>query len=67
VRLALYNIQGQQVKLLVDDVLEEGYRTVRMDFSGGDLPAGMYFYRMEAEGLRSGERFSQSQKLLLLQ
>jgi hypothetical protein len=67
VRLSLYNIQGQRVKLLVDEVMEEGFKSVEMNFTNERFPSGIYFYRMEAKGLVSGQHFTQSQKMLLIQ
>jgi hypothetical protein len=46
VRLAVYNILGQEVKVLIDGRMEAGYHTVTFD--GTDLSSGVYFYRLEA-------------------
>jgi hypothetical protein len=43
-RLAVFDIQGRQVRLLVDEVLEPGVHEARWDASG--LPSGLYFYRL---------------------
>jgi hypothetical protein len=57
--LELYNMLGQKVATLFDDVAEAGYfNTVRVD--GGALSSGVYLYR-----LQSGKR-SELKKLLLL-
>jgi surface protein len=46
VRLAVYNILGQQVKNLVAEQQEAGRHTVTFDAS--DLSSGTYIYRLEA-------------------
>jgi hypothetical protein len=58
VRLAIYSVLGQQVKVLVDGVVAAGYRSVSFDASG--FSSGVYFYRMEAR------RYSQVRKLLVM-
>jgi hypothetical protein len=44
--LKIYNILGQEVKTLVDEVKEPGYYTVTWDASC--LPSEVCFYRMTA-------------------
>lgn len=57
--LELYNMLGQRVATLFDDVVEAGfYRTVR--FSGVNLASGVYLYR-----LQSGKK-NDLKKLVLL-
>ena len=59
VRLAVYNSLGQKVASLVDKQMEAGRHTVRFD--AGDLPSGVYFYRLEA-----GDERLQVRKMILL-
>jgi hypothetical protein len=50
VRIDIYNIKGQRVCRLVDDVFLTGEYSVvwnGRDDSGGNLSSGIYFYRME--------------------
>jgi hypothetical protein len=61
IRLAVYDITGRQVALLVDEVQGTGVYEVRFDAKG--LASGMYIYRLTAVG---GQTFDQSRKLLLL-
>ena len=58
VRLEVYNMIGQKVMTLVDEVKTAGYYTVKMD--GTNLASGMYVYR-----LSTGEQ-TFLKKLLLL-
>ncbi len=45
VRLAVYDLLGQEVTVLVDGSRPAGHHTVRFD--GGDLPSGSYVYRLQ--------------------
>jgi hypothetical protein len=58
VRLAVYNITGQLVKVLVDGSLEAGYHEVEWDASR--TASGVYFYRLTAG------TFSDAKKMLML-
>ncbi len=44
VKIAVYNLLGQQVAVLADGYQEAGYRTV--SFDAGALPSGVYTYRI---------------------
>jgi hypothetical protein len=51
--LAVYNVQGQMVRELVDGPRDAGRHTVDWDGrdSGGQkVAAGVYFYRLESDG-----------------
>lgn len=58
VTLKVYDVSGRQVAVLVDDLQERGYKTVKFDAT--HFASGVYFCRMEAG------RFVDSKKLLLL-
>ena len=45
VRLAVYDVQGRLVRMLVDGVRPAGAHSVA--FEAGTLPSGTYFYRLE--------------------
>jgi len=49
VTLEVYNILGERVALLVDEVRGAGYHQVRFDASG--LASGIYLYRMTANNV----------------
>ena len=58
VRLAVYNLKGEEVRVLVDGMLARGSTQLRFDGSG--LPSGVYLYELRTEDYRC------SRKMLLL-
>ena len=58
VTLDLYNILGQHIERIVDEIQSAGYHQVKVD--GKQLTSGLYLYRMEAGN------FIQTKKLILL-
>ncbi|MCA9786291.1 MAG: T9SS type A sorting domain-containing protein [Candidatus Cloacimonetes bacterium] len=58
VRLAVYNMLGQQVALLVNGSLDAGWHSLVFDASA--LSSGLYYSRLEANG------FTAMQKMLLV-
>jgi len=63
VKVMIYNIHGQQVKTLVDEMLDAGRHIVNWDGrdrAGNSVPTGMYIYRIKA-----GD-FIASKKMLLI-
>ena len=46
VRLAVYDVLGREVAVLVDTTMPAGQHTVRFDAVG--LPSGLYLYRLVA-------------------
>lgn len=52
VRLEVFDVQGRQIQLLVDQVMPAG--THRVTFNAGNLPSGTYVYRLiTPQGLQS--------------
>jgi len=47
VNLQVFNILGQSVVTLVDRPMDAGWHEV--EFDGGELPSGIYFYRLRHE------------------
>jgi hypothetical protein len=58
VRLEVFNILGQRVATLVDQVQKPGFYNILWD--AAPLSSGIYFYRLDAE------EFSQTRKMVLL-
>ncbi len=48
VRVAVYNVLGEEVAVLVDETLEAGIHA--REFEAGNLSSGIYFYRLVAGG-----------------
>jgi hypothetical protein len=63
VQLVVYNMLGQKVRILVNDLAEPGYYQViwdGRDDAGKQLPSGIYIYNMTAG------KFNQMRKMLFL-
>jgi hypothetical protein len=58
VTLKLYDIQGREIKTLIDDFLAAGYYSA--NFDGTNTASGIYFYRLNAAG------YSKTLKLILV-
>jgi hypothetical protein len=56
--LKIYNLLGQEVATLVDEIQEPGFRSVV--WNAGDVASGVYFYRLQTSS------FVQTRKMLLL-
>ncbi len=64
VTLTIFNIVGQKVKTLVDELQDAGYKTIHWDGkndSGNEVSSGIYFYRIQA-----GD-YSQTKRMVLLE
>ncbi|MBN1633975.1 MAG: T9SS type A sorting domain-containing protein [Ignavibacteria bacterium] len=47
VNIKVFDITGREVATLVNEILKPG--TYQISFNAGNLPSGIYFYRMQAE------------------
>lgn len=64
VTLTIFNVLGQKVKTLVDELQDAGYKSIRWDGendSGNKVSSGIYFYRIQA-----GD-YSQTKRMVLLE
>lgn len=67
VRLAVYDMAGREIAVLVQERLSAGGHRVTWqgtDHDGRAAASGVYFYRLQAES--PAQRFSQARKMLLL-
>jgi polygalacturonase len=64
--LKVYDVLGREVKKLVDEIKRPGDYQVKFD--AGNLPSGVYFYRIVAAGLDPSNRsmFSVAKKLMVV-
>ncbi len=58
VKIELYNILGQQVRVLLDDIKQPGYHVV--EFNAETLTSGIYFYRLQTG------KYNKVMKMILL-
>lgn len=54
VRLAVYNVAGQLVEMLVDAPMAAG--NYKATFDAGNLPSGLYFYTIQAGAFKTTKR-----------
>ena len=63
VRIDIYNVRGQRVKVLVNDIYTAGYHNVEWngkDENDRDVASGVYFYRMQSND------FNQTRRMVLM-
>jgi Secretion system C-terminal sorting domain len=56
--LEIYNSLGQKIRTIINELQTSGNH--KMQFDGSQLPSGLYYYRLEADG------FTQQKKMLLI-
>ncbi len=74
VTLKIYNVLGQEVKTLADEIQEAGYKSIEWNSTnnfGSTVASGMYFYRLQThdpspDKSGSGHRFVETKKLVLV-
>ena len=66
VTLKIFNLLGQEIAALVDELMPMGEHQVQ--WQAGDLPSGVYLYRLEAYSLgnNNNRRYEDIKKLILL-
>ena len=64
VRIVIYNLLGEQVEVLFDDVKEVGYHNV--NWNAGQLASGIYLYTIEAKSLDGVKNYSSVKKMMLV-
>lgn len=64
VKLVIYNLLGEQVNTLINEDVKAGkYEVV---FRSGDLPSGVYFYRLDASSASGNRNYTSTKKFILL-
>jgi hypothetical protein len=67
VRVVVYNVSGEVVKELVNEVQSAGFHESTFSSnSGTNLSSGIYFYSIEATPLNGNNAFKQTKKMILL-
>jgi hypothetical protein len=65
VKLAIYNLLGENVEVLLNSDQVSGNHKVDWNVSGSNLSSGIYFYELKAKG-KSGKEYSSIRKMVLL-
>ena len=66
VKITIYSITGEVVKILFDDIKNAGLHQVEFNTYGADLSSGIYFYMLEANALDRSNSFRETKKMVLL-
>jgi hypothetical protein len=65
IQITVYNLLGQEVDLITDEVFEAGYS--RVFWNAGNLSSGIYLCRIQASGTRNaGNKYDKTIKMLLV-
>ncbi len=64
VTIKVFNVVGQEVATLVDDVQSAGVRGV--EFNASNIASGVYHFRITATGTESGASFTSVRKMIVL-
>ena len=68
VTLTIFNLMGQQVRVLIDEMVDRGEINIKwnsVDEAGNNVSSGIYLYRFDFDGFAYS--FSSRNKMLLLQ
>jgi len=64
VRIAVYNLLGEQVEVIFDQVKEVGYHNI--SWNASELASGVYIYTIEAKSLDGLQKFNSVKKMMLV-
>jgi len=64
VLVRVYNLLGEELATLVNGAQDAGHRTV--NWSAASFPSGIYFYRIQAQSIVTGEAFTATGKMSLV-
>jgi photosystem II stability/assembly factor-like uncharacterized protein len=62
--LKIYNLLGMEVSTLFKGFKNAGWYTV--NYSGSNLPSGVYYYRLTVRGMKTGKTSTQTKKMILI-
>ena len=66
-RIVVYDVAGRIVTNLVDGIVAAGHHTAALGVGRETgVSTGVYFLRMEAQGVESGARFRQTRKIVVI-
>ena len=65
VTLKIFNILGEQVDILHDGFMNAGSYELKWNATNASMSSGIYFYRIEANGV-NGTNFSNTKKMILI-
>jgi hypothetical protein len=63
VRISVCTVLGQEVVVLVDGMVEQGYHTV--EFDGRNRASGTYYVRMEGAATGAAQSFTTTRRIVL--
>ena len=69
VDLTVYNLLGQKVATLVNETQPAGYHHVNWNVRNSaraELTSGIYFYRLSAKNIATGQTFVENRKMVLV-
>lgn len=66
VKVTIYNIAGEVVKVLVNGQLTAGTHETKFDTKGKSISSGIYFYSIEANSVEGNKTFRETKKMMLL-
>ena len=61
VTIKVYDVLGREVETLVNEYKQAGYYNCKLRIENGELPSGVYFYKLQTDN-----GFSETKKMLLL-
>ncbi len=64
VRITIYNLLGEQIDVLFDQVKEVGYHNI--NWNAGNLASGVYLYTIDAKSLDGLKNFNAVKKMMLV-
>jgi hypothetical protein len=64
VKISVYNILGELVNVILDEVRTAGYHDVQ--FTGSNMPSGMYIYSIQAKSVDGKKDYTSVKKMMLI-